>query len=126
MMLARLCRHTKTIPGCNTIMRELPFTPVLLETFKRQFQTRVKLRLRNVTQLRLGIVNVINVRILQSHVAQRLVKLVLQVSRSHAMRAANNILKRSDTRLDESLVHILAQTSRRRSIERKITAFRAD
>src|SRR5215216_801194 len=126
MMPTRIRRNTKSIPRRHTIMRELALSPVLLKTLKRQLQPIVKLLLFNVLQLRLGIVNVINVHTLQAHVSQRLVKLVLQVRRRHAMTTADDIVERSNARLHESLIHILTDIARRRAVERKVAALGAD
>src|SRR5262249_111076 len=42
------------------------------------------------------------------------------------MTAAYEIVERSDTRLHESLINILAHVSRRRSVKRQVTAFCTD
>jgi len=68
MMLARIRRHPKSIPRRDTIVHQLALPAILFETLKRTLQARVKLLLRNVRQLRLGIVNVINIHILNAHV----------------------------------------------------------
>src|SRR6185503_2967187 len=126
MMLARIRRRTKSIPRRHTIMRELALPPVLFQTLKRKLQSIVKLLLRDVTQLRLRIVNVINIHTLEAHVAQRLIKLALQVRRRHAMTARDDVFERRNTRLHESLSHILSHTSWRSAVERQVAAFRAD
>src|SRR6185369_10945792 len=129
MIMAGIRRGTETIPSRYAVKRELALPPVLFESFKRQLQACIKLRFRHIRQLRLGIVDVINIHILQTHVSQRLVELILQVRRSHAMTATHNIVPRSDPRFDESLVHVLTQlggVSRRCAVERKITTLRAD
>src|SRR3712207_2377253 len=42
------------------------------------------------------------------------------------MTARDDIVERSDTRLHESLIHILTDISRRRAVKRQVAAFRAD
>src|ERR1044072_1363038 len=42
------------------------------------------------------------------------------------MTATEEVFKRSDTRLHESLMHILGHISRRRAVKRQVAAFRAD
>src|SRR6185369_10338423 len=129
MIMAGIRRGTETIPSRYAVIGELALPPVLFESFKRELQARIKLRFRHIRQLRLGIVNVIDIHIIQTHVSQRLVELILQVRRRHAMTAANNVVPRCDARFDESLVHVLTQlggVSRRRAVEWKVTALRAD
>src|SRR6185437_1953927 len=126
MMLARVRRHPKSIPRRHTVMRELALPPVLLETLERQLQTMVKLALRHVLQLRLRVVNVINIHTLDTHVSERLIELALQVRRRHAMTTADDVVEGRDAGFHESLVHILAHVARRRAVKRQVTAFRAD
>jgi hypothetical protein len=99
-------------------VREPPLPPVLFETFKRELQAVIKLLLFNVLQLRLGVVNVINIHTLETEVSQRLVELALQVRRRHAMTAGDDVVERSDAGLYESLVDIVADVARRRAVER--------
>src|ERR1041385_8153125 len=119
-------RYSETIPRRNTVIRELARRAQLFQTIKRIEDARVKLVFGNVLQLRLGIMNVINVDALELHVSERLLELVLQVSGRHAMTAAGDIVKRRDARLHESLLDILAHVSRRSAVERQVTTFRAD
>src|SRR5215213_4076 len=125
MMMTRIRRYTKSIPRRYTIMRELALATVLFESFKRELQASVKVLLRDVLQLRLRIVNVINIDTLHTHVSQRLLKLVLQVRRRHAV-TANDVSKRSNPRLYESLIYIVAHVLRRRAVERQVAAFGAN
>ena len=79
-----------------------------------------------MAELRLRIVDVVNVHTSEIHVSERLFQLVLQILRRHAVTAANNILKTRNARLDEGFIDVAANISRRRAVKRQITALGAD
>src|SRR5262249_39659367 len=118
MMITRISSSSKTIPGCDTIIRELTLTAIFFKTLERTSEPVVKLRLGNMIELRLRIMNVIDIDTLQIHVSKRLIELILKIRRRHAMTTADDVFKRRDTRLYESLVHVFADVARWSPIER--------
>src|ERR1043165_1502446 len=126
MALRSILRRAKTVPRRDAIVAQLARAAVLFETFKRALQTMIELRIRNILQLRLGIVNVINVDCGDAEIFQRLIELVFEVSGRHAMTTADEVVERGDAGLDEGFVDILVGIARRRAVERQVAALRAD
>ena len=123
MILARVGLGAKAIPRSHAVILDLAFNYTLLQKLKRVAQTLRKLFRRNRRQLRLGIVHVVNVNTIKPQVPQRLSKLILQVPRCHAVRAAGDIGEARDTRSHKGFVDVLPHVSRRRAIKRQVAAF---
>src|SRR5258705_9938634 len=95
--------NSKSVPGCNSIRNQLPLRATLLERRKRRTQAPVKLCFRDLAQLRLRIVNVININAFEVQVPERLLQLMLQVTGRHAMTADDEIGQTRDARFDKGL-----------------------
>ena len=126
MIFRRVRLSSKTIPGCHPVIPDLALDHALLQKLKRAAQTVRKFFRRNRRQLRLGIVHVVNVNTIKPQVPQRLSKLILQVPRCHAVRAAGDIGEARDTGSHKGFFDVLPHVSRRRAIKRQIAAFGAN
>src|ERR1044072_47328 len=126
MIIARFRIDTKAIPGGCAVVSNLSLTDSFFKKSERGAQTFPKLLLRNSSQLRFGIVNIIDIDTIEIHVAKRLGQLVLEISRRHAVRAAGNLTPGGNAGFDEVLFNILAHVRRRRSVKRQVTAFRTN
>src|SRR6266850_3939255 len=126
MILARVGLGAKTVPGRHTIVSDLSVGYALLEKLKRRAQTLPELFRRYGSQLRLRIVNVVDVDAGQVHVRQRLPELALQIPRRHAVRAAGDICEARDPGLHESLFDVLPNIARRLAVKRQVTALGAN
>src|SRR6266851_4713410 len=112
MIATRSGRHTKPVPGCDTIKLQLPPRPTLLERLESRPQPRVKLFFRNRPELRFRIVDVINIHTIQIHITKRLLQLVLQIRRRHAMTAAHYILETRYAGFDKCFLNVSSQVTR--------------
>src|SRR6266511_222467 len=92
MIAIRSGRHSKPIPRRDAVILQAPRGATLLKRLKCRSQALVKLFFRNLDQLRLRIVDVINVHTTDTHVSERLLQLILQIGWSHAVTAADDIL----------------------------------
>src|SRR5688572_25170922 len=106
MKTACFGRDSKPVPGRCTIHSQFAWLSIAFKEFESQSQPVKKLRLRNVTQLRLSVVDVININTLKPHISQRLIELVLQIGGSHAMAAANDVVKRRNARFHKRFFNI--------------------
>src|SRR5688572_24858577 len=109
-MTSRRFRLAESIPGGHPIHPDLARLNTALQHCKRFSEALIELVLRNGAQLRLRVVNVVNVDTFKPQVFQRLFKLVLQIRGCHAMTAAHDVAKAGDAGRDK----------------REITAFGAD
>src|SRR6185369_2970537 len=126
VIIARFWIHTKTIPRGHSVISNLSLADNFFEECKSGAQALPKLYLRDGGQLRLGIVNVIDIDTIEVHVVERLGQLVFEIPRRHAVRATGNVAPRGDAGLDEVLFDVLAHVAWRRSVKRQVTAFRAN
>src|SRR6266498_975231 len=126
MIAIRSGRHSKPIPRRDAVILQAPRGAPLLKRLKCRAQALVKLFFRNLGQLRLRIVDVINVHTTDTHVSERLLQLILQIGWSHAVTAADDILPTRYAGFDKRLFNIAANVSRRRAVKRQITTLRAD
>src|SRR6266511_56513 len=92
MIAIRSDRHSKPIPRGDAVILQAPCGATLLKRLECRTQTLVKLFFRNLCQLCLRIVDVINVHATDTHVSQGLLKLILQIGWSHAVTDAGDIL----------------------------------
>src|SRR5580765_1393469 len=117
--------HAESVPGGNTIKLQLTFGAPFLERRKGRSQTRIEFFVGYMAELRLRIVDVVNVHASKLHVSKRLFQLVLQIRGRHAVAAANNILETRNSRFDECFLNVATNVSRRRAVKRQITALGA-
>src|SRR6266576_3783781 len=126
MIFASLWRNAKSIPGSHAIHADLTRRDILLQSFKRRAQPRVKLFAPYDSKLRFGIVNVVNIDARQLHISQRLVQLIVQIGRGHAVAATHDILEARDAGFDECLLDVTSYVSRWCAVEWQISAFGTD
>src|SRR6185437_10123570 len=122
----RVGLDTKSVPRCHSVMLYTPGRDSLLKKLKRGAQPAPEFLRLNGSELRFGIVHVVNVDTVEIQVAQRLLQLALEVSRRHAVRTARDVTPGRDSCLNEILFDVSPHVMGRRAVERQITTFRAD
>src|SRR5712691_2265971 len=126
MVIARLGRNAKAVPGGYAVLSDLALHNVLFQPLKSRAQSRVKLVARNKTELRFRIVNVIDIDGGKIHVPERLVQLALQIPWCHAVAAAHDIFKLCNAGPDKSFFDITADVTGWPTVKRQIAALGAD
>src|SRR6185369_6724593 len=117
MILARLSGHTKAIPGCKAVPLQFAVCPILFKTVKGYSETMIELRFTDVTKLRFGVVNVIDVNTIDAHILQRLLELILKICGCHAVNTANKIIPGGNTCLNKALFDVIANIAWLSAIE---------
>src|SRR3954470_12375827 len=126
MVPARIRLVAKSIPSRDAVKAGPLGADGLFEKFKSRAQPSPEFILRNGGQLRLRIVDVINVHAIEIQIAQRLLQLVVEISGRHAVRSAGNVSPRRDACVDEVLFDVTAHVAGRRAIKWQVTTLSAN
>src|SRR6266498_4470789 len=125
-MLVRILSNPKAVPGSNAIAFDFASRNTLLEGFKSPTESSVKLIGSNEAQLRLRIVNVINVHAVYSEILQRLLQLILQIRWGHAVTAAHNVFESSDAGTHKCILNVAADVSWRPAVKGQVSSLCTD
>ena len=126
MIFRRVRLSSKTIPGCHTVILDPSVRDAQFQELKRGVKTSPELVLRNRRQLRFRIVHVVDIHTRKIQVAQRLVQLVLEITRRHTVRPASDVGPTCNAGVYEIFFDILPHVARWRAVEREVAALGAD
>src|SRR5262249_45021407 len=121
--------NTKSIPGGRPITGYLSVQHCGLEKLECLAQPSIELFRRNIAELRLRIVNIVDVDRLEPEVFETLLELVPKVPRRHTVAAADEVGPLADAGSDKDSIEIidhLLLAARRLAVKRHISTLGAD